>query len=53
MELFKGENFALVAVKNALEINAAADRPVNRVGAYSELLFKLVKQLKRVACLAV
>ena len=42
-----------LSVVNALEFLTAADGPVHRISADSELPFKLVKKVKRVACLTV
>ena len=47
------ENFLLLAVVHALEVHAAADRPVHRVRADAELLFELFKQIVGAARLAV
>ena len=41
----KGDDLRLLAVVNALEVDAGADRPVHRVGADAELLLDLVEQI--------
>ena len=51
--LRKRENFLLLAVVHALEVHAAADRPVHRVRADAELLFELFEQIVGAARLAV
>ena len=47
------EHFLLLAVVYALEVHAAADRPVHRICADAELLFKLFEKVVGTACLAV
>ena len=47
------ENAVSVPVVDALEIHAAADGPVHRIGADAELLFQLIQQIKRIARLVV
>ena len=53
VKLLKREDLAAVAVKHALEVMSAADRPVDGVGADAELVFELLHELKRVAGLTV
>ena len=49
----KGDDVLFVSVINALELLAAADRPVDRIGLYAQLVFYLVNEVKRVSCLSV
>ena len=45
VELVKGEDLALFAVINTLEVDAAADGPVHRIGADAELLLQLLHKI--------
>ena len=49
----KRNNFALMPVINAFKLLAAADRPVDRIGTDTKLLFDLLHQIKRIACFPV
>ena len=53
VELIKGQNLPAVPVEYPLEIHAAADGPVHRVGADAEFLFQLLQKVEGVAGLTV
>ena len=49
----KRDDVLLVTVVNALELLAAADRPVDRIGLDAKLVLNLVNEVERVARLSV
>ena len=51
--VIKEENLSCISVVDTAELLSTSDRPVHRVGIYTELAFKLIKKIKRISCLTV